>query len=42
MTTQQFVYDASDTLYATLDGSGVVTNRLVSDVIGPNTWIARA
>jgi RHS repeat-associated protein len=39
-TTQKFVY--SDTgLYADLDGSGNVQTRYVSDVRGPDSWLAR-
>ena len=41
-TTQtKFVYTMDGTLYADLEGSGTVVSRYVSDVDGPNHWLAR-
>ena len=41
-TTQtKFVYTMDGTPYADLEGSGTVENRYVSDVDGPNHWLAR-
>ncbi|MCE9567336.1 MAG: hypothetical protein K8U57_35490 [Planctomycetes bacterium] len=40
-TVQEFAYDGAGTLVGTQDGSGTMQTRYVSDVMGPNTWLAQ-
>jgi RHS repeat-associated protein len=40
-TTQKFVYGTYETLYADENAAGTVQTRYISDVNGPDTWLAR-
>jgi RHS repeat-associated protein len=40
-TTTQYVYDASNTLYATADNSGTIQMWYIAGVQGPDTWLAQ-
>lgn len=40
-TQQKYVYTMGGTLYADLEGNGTVQSRYVSDVNGPNHWLAQ-
>ena len=40
-TTTLYSYDANNTLYADLNGSGAITTRYISGVGGPDLWLAR-
>ena len=40
-TTTLYSYDANNTLYADLNGSGAITTRYISGVGGPDLWLAQ-